>query len=71
FSPNAANARVRYAAILARSQIFTPDAVLPVVLPLNIRGSTVQTVMGVYPVSYKQLRAHETVLLIWVWGFLL
>ncbi|MGS6422569.1 hypothetical protein, partial [Enterobacter hormaechei] len=34
--------------ILARSQIFTPDAVLPVVLPLNIRGRTVQTVIAVY-----------------------
>ncbi|ASB76935.1 DUF1472 domain-containing protein (plasmid) [Enterobacter hormaechei] len=44
----ASDARVRSAAILARSQIFTPDAILPVVLPLNIRGRTVQNVIAVY-----------------------
>ncbi|QFH52960.1 DUF1472 domain-containing protein (plasmid) [Leclercia adecarboxylata] len=46
FSPNASDARVRFAAILARSQIFTPDAVLPVVLPLRFRGRTVQNVLA-------------------------
>ncbi|MGS6172974.1 hypothetical protein ACVGWN_14380, partial [Enterobacter hormaechei] len=39
---------VRYAAILARSQIFTPDAVLPVVLPLHITRRNVHTVIPVY-----------------------
>ncbi|AUU87044.1 hypothetical protein C2U54_23975 (plasmid) [Leclercia sp. LSNIH1] len=48
FSPNAPDARVRFAAILARSQIFTPDVVLPVVLPLRFRGRTVQIDIAIY-----------------------
>ncbi|MGS6520565.1 hypothetical protein, partial [Enterobacter hormaechei] len=35
-------------AILARSQIFTPDALLPVVFPLNIGGRTLHTVLAFY-----------------------
>ncbi|MET6349432.1 hypothetical protein WID54_26320, partial [Enterobacter kobei] len=48
-SPNASNARVRSAAILARSQyIFRLVAVLPVVLSLKFRSITVQTDSAFY-----------------------
>ncbi|EEZ6820016.1 DUF1472 domain-containing protein [Escherichia coli] len=48
-SPNAPNARVRSAAILARSQyFFMLVAVLPVVLSLKFRSTTVQTDSAFY-----------------------